>query len=103
MRQNSATLDPEKMGEMGEETTNKSKYINSNQSLSRSFRDDRYSCIWRCKFAWNMCSSICSAFIQQPSETKLGLICKHIKIVKEAVNNTKTGINSSTDGSNFST
>ena len=32
MRQNSATLDPEKMGEMGEETTNKSKYINSNQS-----------------------------------------------------------------------
>lgn len=33
--------------EMGEETTNNSKYTKKNQSDSRSFRDDRYPCIWR--------------------------------------------------------
>ena len=60
MIQNSARLDRKVMGEIGEETTNKSKHIKNNQSESRSFRDDKYLCIWRCKFAWNMCSSICS-------------------------------------------
>ena len=60
MGQNTARLDREKMGEMGEESTNKSKHIKNNQSESRGFRDGRYPCIWRCKFAWNMCSSICS-------------------------------------------
>ena len=60
MGQNSARLDRGKMGEIGEETTNKIKLIKYNQSESRSFRDNRYPCIWRYKFAWNMCSSICS-------------------------------------------
>ena len=46
------------MGEMGEETTNKSINTRNNHSESRSFRDNRYPCIWRCKLAWNISSSI---------------------------------------------
>ena len=47
-----------KMGEMGEEITNKSINTRNNHSESRSFRDNRYPCIWRCKLAWNISSSI---------------------------------------------
>ena len=51
MGQNSARLDRDKMREKGEETNNKSQHTKNNQSGSRSFRDDRYPCIWRCEFA----------------------------------------------------
>ena len=61
MGQNSARLDREKMGEMGEDATKKkNEHAKNNQFGSRSFRDDIYPCIWKFKFAWNMCSSICS-------------------------------------------
>ena len=83
------------MGEMGEETTNKSKHIKSNQSESRSFTDDRYPCIWRCKFAWNLRSSISSNTATIWNQTKIN--SKQIKIVKKAINNTKTGTSSGTD------
>ena len=45
MGRNSVGLDCEKIGAMGEKTTNKGKHSKKNQSGSRSFRDARYLCI----------------------------------------------------------
>ena len=81
---------------MGEETTTNSKHTKKNQSDPRSFRDDRYPCIWR----WNMCSSMWSQTTAIWNQTKINL--KQIKIVKEPINNLKTVISSRTDGSKFS-
>ena len=88
--QNCTTLDCEKMGEVGEESANKSNHTKSSQFGSRGLRDSRYSCIWRCKFAWNMCSSICSNTKAIWNQTRINH--KQIKIVKEVLKNTKTGI-----------
>ena len=100
MGRNSTSLDCEKMGEVREEITNKSKHTKKNQFGLNNFREDRYSCISRCKFAWKTYSSICSHTTAIWNQTTIN--CKQIKIIKEAANNTKTGICGSTDGNKFS-
>ena len=56
----SIKLGYEKMWKLGEETTNKVTHTKNNRFGSKYVQSDRYSCIWRWKFAWIMCSSICS-------------------------------------------
>lgn len=100
MGKSSAELDGEKMEELKYETTNKSKHIKNNHFRSRSFRAYRYLCIWRCKFTWNLCRSICSHTAAIWNQTRIN--SNQIKIIKETMNNAKTGISSSKYGSTFS-
>ena len=66
------------MIKVGEETASKSKHIKNNRIDSSSLRDDRDSCIWRCKFAWNIRSSKCSHTAAIWNQTRIN--CKQIKI-----------------------
>ena len=93
-------LDRGRLRKVGEEANNKPKHTKNNQFVSRNFRDGRYPCIWRCEFAWNIFSIICSHMVAIWNQTRIK--CNQIKIVKKTVNNTNTGISSSTDGSKFS-
>ena len=101
MGQNSTRLDCGKIGDVEEKAMNKRKHTKNNKFGSRSFREDRNACTWRFRFAWNMSCSICSHRAAIWNQTRIN--CKQIKIVKEAINNTKTEISGSTDGSKFST
>ena len=96
MGRNSTRSDHLKMREVGKKTIDKSNYTKNIQFRSRSVRDNGYSCVWRCKFTLNMCSSHTTAIWNQ---TKIN--CKQIKIFKEKINNTESGVSSSTDNSKF--
>ena len=84
MIQNSARLDRKIMGEIGEETTNKSKHIKNNQSESRSFRVfyvfvfyvfGDASLLGTCAVAY--------AVIKQPSGSNNGLISSKSRLSKK--------------------
>ena len=90
----------EKLWEMSEKPTNKSKHSQNNQFWSRSFRDERYPGKLRCKFTWNICSSICSHTTAIRNQTMINW--KQMTIIEEAISNSNGGISSSRGGSKFS-
>ena len=94
MGQSSVRLDLENWKKWDKKTTKKGK---GNKFESRKFKDDRYLCIWRYMFAWNKCSSIWIHIIAIWNQKRINR--KQVKIVTEAIINTRTGISSSTNGS----
>ena len=58
MGQNSTRLHCEKIGEVGEETSSKSKHTKNKQYESSSLRDYRDSCIWKFASLLGTCAVI---------------------------------------------
>ena len=71
----------EKLWEMSEKPTNKSKHSQNNQFWSRSFRDERYPGKLRCKFTGTY--AVAYAVIRQLSEIKQWLIWSKWRLSKK--------------------